>query len=741
MKTKLFFTSIICLAISITELAAQGEYKPATGVSVSVAGNTIRNPWVGGFNAPIFSAIDLNGDGIKDLFVFDREGDRMSTYINNGTANQVDYVYAPQYKKKFPKDMHGFVMLKDFNCDGKEDIFTYSYAGGMMVYRNDFSIQSGLKFNLTYPLVNSKYGTITANLYVASVNLPALVDVDSDGDLDVLTFPVSGNFVEYHQNQGMELYGRCDTLVYQLIPSCWGNFGLSGTSNTGILGVSCRIANPQPPPAIDKLVQVQHSGSCMLAVDLDGDIDYELLNGDILGNNILALYNGGTPAVANITSQDDSFPSYNTPVNLVTFPAPYYFDVNNDGNNDFVVAPCISGPSENFNNIWYYRNTTNNSSNVFNLQKKRFLVDEMIEVGTGANVVFHDVNADGLKDMIIGNYGYYSDVLPFKSSLSYYRNSGTATTPSYEFVTDDFGGFLTLGLTGLAPAFGDVDNDGDADLMLGNTDGNIVYYTNTAGAGNIPVYSLTQTSLLNNVGGIIDVGQFSAPQLVDVNKDGKIDLLIGEKSGNINYYENTGSAGSPEFTLSNANFGGVLVNNSLSLYGYSYPCLYDSAGVSQLLVGAVNGYIYQYNNIDNNVNGNFTLVDSMYYGILEPQRITVSVADINNDGKNEILTGNNAGGVTLYKWDSSTGIASPDDDSNNFLIYPNPATNELFVKFNSPLNVEREIAIFDITGRLVDTKSTFLNVVHFEFNNLSSGVYHCRVIEGNHVSSTKFIVQ
>jgi hypothetical protein len=732
---------MLVLAGQVTYSYGQGKYIPATDISVLVSGNQIRNPWTGGFNAPIFSEIDLNGDGVMDLFVFDREGNRISTFINNGTPNQVDYVYAPEYKAKFPKDMHDWTLLRDFDCDGKMDIFTYSWSGGMTVYRNDYTVQGGLKFNLAYNLVNSKYGTITANLYVASVNLPALVDVDFDGDLDVLTFPVTGNFVEFHQNKAKELFNRCDTLVFHLHPSCFGNFGLSGSCNCGILNAGCRLAEHQVPPMVETAQHGAHSGSCMIAVDIDGDADYDILNGDILGDNMLLLVNGGNSTTANMTSQDTAFPSYNVPVDLFTFPAPYYFDVNNDGNKDFVVAPCISGPAENFNNVLYYQNTTNNTTNVFDFQQNRFLVDQMIEVGSGANVTFHDVDSDGLTDMVIGNFGYYSPTLPFVSGLAYYRNTGTATNPVYSMITDNFGGFFSLGLTGLSPAFGDLDNDGDADLLLGNTDGTMVYYTNTAGPGNFPSYTLAQAALLNNAGSVIDVGQFSTPQIIDVNRDGLPDLLIGERNGNLNYYQNTGSASVPQFTLISDAFGGVLVNNWLSLYGYSYPCLYDSAGVYRLLVGAVNGYLYQYDNIDNNLSGTFTLTDSTAYNIFEPSRSTVAVKDITNDGRIEILVGNNAGGVTLYKFDTSSGIAGPNSPLQNFVLYPNPATSELFIRFNTQQAINRNISLFDITGRLVDHKTSYSNVVLFDVSDLPSGMYQCRVIENGMVTFTKFLVQ
>lgn len=716
---------VLFIALPSVLNAQNGEYVPAVNIPVSHNGSPIENPWVGGFNAPIFSEIDMDGDGIKDLFVFDREGYRITTYINNGSPGQVDYVHAPQYRKKFPAGLHDWVILKDYNCDGKEDLFTYSYSGGMTVYRNDYTPQGGLKFNLVYTLVNSKYGNITANLYVASVNLPALTDVDNDGDLDVLTFPVSGSFVEFHRNKAVEQFGTCDTLVYQLDPNCFGNFGLSGFANEALLNVGCRMALPGDDTQLDPDIsaRVQHAGSCMIALDIDGDGDKDLMNGDILGNNMLLVYNGGSTAGALMTSQDDSFPSYDDPVDLVTFPAPYYLDVNNDGNKDFIVAPCISGPSENYNNVLYYTNTTNNTSNVFSFIQDRFLVDEMIEVGSGANVVFQDVDKDGLMDIVVGNYGYYTTTPPFQSGLSYYRNTGSATSPSFNLVTQDLANISQIGLTGIAPAFGDLDSDGDDDLVIGNSDGTLLLYSN-----NGTTYTLSQPSMSTANGTAIDVGSNSAPQLFDVNKDGKLDLVVGERAGTLNYYENTGTPSVPSFTLATSSFGGVLVNNAFSLYGYSYPFMYDSAGVTQLLVGAVNGYIYQYNNIDNNLLGTFSLVDSMYHGIFEPQRITVASRDITGDGIREILTGNYAGGVTLYSYDSTTSVAEYASPLVQFQLYPNPASDQVVLRFaeNAPAD-QRTIRFIDVTGREVLSMQSERNTVRIPVSEWSNGMYRCVV--------------
>jgi hypothetical protein len=740
MNLKSVLTVSIIFLFSVSTASAQGEYLIDSTIPVSHNGNTIKNPWTGGFNAPIFSEIDLNGDGIKDLFVFDKEGNRITTYINNGTANTVDYQLAPEYKKKFPQDLHDWVLLKDYNCDGREDIFTYSYAAGMTVYRNDYSTGTGLVFSVAYSLVNSKYGSVTANLYVASVNLPALVDVDYDGDLDVLTFPVSGNFVEYHVNKGMELFNKCDTLVYQIDPNCFGNFGLSGVSNTAILNVACRQSDPQPPVINKEEITNLHTGSCMIALDIDGDFDRDLINGDILGSNLLMLTNGGDSTSANMVNQDTAFPSYDLPLNMITFPSPYYIDVNNDGNKDLVVAPCITASAENFNNVWFYRNTTNNNTNVFNFQQNRFLSDEMIEVGSGANVSFTDVDSDGLMDLMVGNYGYFNSTGMYESGIAYYHNNGSAAAPSYELITIDYANLFSLPVTSVDPAFGDIDNDGDVDMILGNSDGTLIYYQNTAGQGNIPVYILAFGALQDNNGNIIDVGTYSSPQIVDVNADGKPDMLIGEKTGTINYYENTGTASSPQFGLSNSMFGGVNVTTGLSIYGYSNPCLYDSAGSWQLLVGSTSGYIYQYNHIDNNINGTFTLVDSMYYNIHEATRSTIDVADINNDGVKELIVGNYAGGVSMYKFQASSHLPESNHSSDNFKLFPNPVSDELYIKFNSPAGAARNIAVIDITGRIVESGTTFDNVVIMNAKKMAAGIYQCRVIEGSTVTTVKFVV-
>ena len=158
-KNYLFLLSIALVAnLKVTF----SQYTPNLTIPVTSSGNPYLLAWAGGFDAVSFLPIDLNGDGIKDLFTFEKTGasntfHRYSTFINNGTPNVPDYHYEPSWADKFPALMSHWVIAVDFNCDGKEDLFTYNYPnGGMKAYRNDFD-STGLKFVLEFSPVQSVY--------------------------------------------------------------------------------------------------------------------------------------------------------------------------------------------------------------------------------------------------------------------------------------------------------------------------------------------------------------------------------------------------------------------------------------------------------------------------------------------------------------------------------------------------------------------------------------------------------
>jgi hypothetical protein len=94
---------------------------------------------------------------------------------------------------------------------------------------------------------------------------------------------------------------------------------------------------------------------------------------------------------------------------LNSFPCTFNLDVDNDGFKDLVASPNAIAGSENYQSVWYYKNASSTPTVNFVFQKKNFLQEDMIELGEGAYPVLFDADADGKKDLIVGNLGYYID--------------------------------------------------------------------------------------------------------------------------------------------------------------------------------------------------------------------------------------------------------------------------------------------------------------------------------------------
>ena len=177
----------MCLFTSQAQLLTRSN-----NTLVVANGFELPNAWAGGFNAPQFSTIDVNGDGLKDIFTFDRIGARISIFLNTGTINgQTYYSYTREFNDSFPDGLVNWVLLRDFNCDGKEDIFANSQsqikcwknvsASGVLAFE---PVNNGSPIQADYDFGNP----FTAPIYTVSVDIPAIEDYDGDGDLDIFTF-------------------------------------------------------------------------------------------------------------------------------------------------------------------------------------------------------------------------------------------------------------------------------------------------------------------------------------------------------------------------------------------------------------------------------------------------------------------------------------------------------------------------------------------------------------------------
>jgi len=704
-----------------------------------------QNPWAGGLNSPQFSAIDLNGDGIKDLFVYERDvaekNGSVLTFLNGGTADSIDYTYAPEYQSNFPGILN-WVLLADYNCDGREDIFTWM-PGGIKVYRNDYDIINGLSFTLVtetnapWSPALTTTGTVPSNLYVSQFDLPAIADIDDDGDLDILCFCLGCESVEFNRNYSMENYGTCDSLEYVIENKCWGEFAEDVFNNNINLGVTCKTGKTG-----GHLEELKHpGGSSMLALDMDGDQDKELVISNIASNEMDLLINGGDINNASMVTVASNFPGNSSKVDISVFPAAYYLDVDNDGLKDLIAAPNTTGSVRNFNSAWYYKNEGLVNAPIFNFIQNDFMQGEMIEVGEGAYPVFFDHNADGLLDLVVGNFGYWNNSGTFSGELSLYENTGTAAMPEFELITRDYHGFSSLGLNGLYPAFGDLDGDGDLDMVLGEYDGKLHYFDNTAGAGNTATFVLSEANYKG-----IDVGQFATPQLVDVNRDGDLDLIIGERGGRIEYYENIGTALAPNFVSIPTNdfFGGVDMMPSCCT-GYNVPFLtpIDTSGEYYLFTAGEDGWIHLYGNVEDDLAGTFGLADSTVGNIDLGLRTSISGADINGDGALELVIGNYRGGLEIFTLEGSAVIGIPGSVTNGsqLNIYPNPSSGFFILENNTQNASIGAYRVKDFLGRSVVAKWKLnAQAIQLDLTCCQAGVYFVEVFLSNGKRHTEKLI-
>ena len=751
-KEKILYLTIIIL-FSFQSLFGQLSFRNPNNTKAPIVQNeskiTYAFPWAGGMNSCQFNEIDLNLDGINDLMVFDRNGDRIMTFLNGGTSGEVDYTYAPEFVQNFP-ELSDWVILADYNMDGKADIFTYSPGwAGMKVYKN--TSDQELSFTIEVePYLKSFQGGGYVNILVTYADYPGISDIDNDGDLDILTFWGLGSFVEMHKNLSMEKYGIPDSLDFEETSSCWGYFAENDESNELYLDTCNFKKNGTLDPRntfLENGKKDRHTGSTFLLLDLDNDNDKDLLLGDVDYPNLVELINGGDSEEAYMTSFDTLFPAYDKPINLFSMPLGSYLDIDNDNIKDLIVSPFDPSPitSRNAHSVQLYKNGGTNEMPDFISTQNDFLQEDMIDVGSGSCPILFDYNNDGLQDLFISNFGYYMYSYyasgaflksVYWANIALYKNTGTQSEPEFSRITNNFADLHSLHLRGLYPTFGDLDGDGDADMLVGHEDGSLLFFENTATTSDTMEFAPPIENYRD-----IDVGMFSAPQLIDLNSDNLPDLAIGKQDGQLSYYENEGTISNPQFTLITDFLGGVNVTDSTVSYtGHSTPQFFrNTENKLELLVGSERGKIYYFKDIEGNLEGSFTESDSLFLLIGDDafemdmgMRSAAAISDLNNDGWQDLITGNYSGGLNYFTGSALPGVhglSQTNKNSFDISVFPNPATEKINIHLSGlSENNKFLVELSDIFGRhelstTIEGKTSF----EIQLQDTPPGIYILKV--------------
>ncbi|MBP7478589.1 MAG: T9SS type A sorting domain-containing protein, partial [Chitinophagales bacterium] len=581
-------------------------------------------------------------------------------------------------------------------------------------------------------------------------DIPAIADIDRDGDMDILAISLLDNKVSLYKSMVKEKKLSMDSLDYKYQALCWGKFSmqympLEMLKNTCGSDTIDAIAPPKTPNAGSR-----HGGNSLWVFDEDKDNDYEILIGDVSYNYALYGKNNGSLKAAKMLESSIVYPSYSKPIDKL-FPMGYWMDVDNDGNRDMIVTAHDQALNQGNKKAAFYKNIPKGDTSKFIYQTDSFMFDHLLDFGKAARPVFIDYNFDSLMDIVVSNDFNFDTPSNLYSTFSLFKNTGTKKFPKYTLINSNYANIKSQWTYNVHPCFGDLNRDTIPDLLFG-TGGGKLYYAQGVKVNNELTFPNIQI-LLPQLNDMIH----AHPHLADINSDGKLDLLVGDLDGNIHYIPGLASPAWPFFDTSKVNtrLGNINVADSVKeIYFdlYASPTVYsiDSTKTSYLFVSNVSGEIFQFKiDLDSLSKGSFKRVSKDLIPDRFKERTNIAMADLNSDGAMEILIGTESGGLNLYsfaKFDSTADTVIIIEEPNHihqfatakYAVYPNPTSGLIHIRLAE--NQFAHIEIYDEVGKMCFAKRVE-SMDAISFTDLPKGLYIMRIRMGDEVFHEKIMVE
>lgn len=726
------------------ELSVQAQWaiEFEQDIPVIQENENLKFAWAGGLNSGQYYNIDLNLDGQQDLVVFDRTSDQFIPFISQ---NQ-EFVYAPEYSLRLPENINSWVVFADYDGDGKKDLFTASGKRSITVYHN-ISDNEQLRWELVAdPLATTGFSGFEVAIQINPSDIPAISDIDGDGDLDIITYNVNGRGnLEYYQNQSVE-NENLGVLAFEAKDDNWGQVKECGCGQFAFEGQSCDAINSRQN---NNSRQLHVGGKTLLALDVDGDGDKDILSSDEGCGDLYLLENVGDQQTALFTTFSTNYPEEIPEELSISFPAAFYVDATHDGIKDLVIAPNtngeISGGADMRNSSWLYENIGTEQSPEFKFRQRNFLQAAMIDVGENAVPTLADYDADGDQDLFIAHRGsVYED--GYYGGIYLYENTGSDTEASYTYITSDYLGLSQWKLQQLHIYFEDINGDGQKDLLLSGAESSFsstaVFYwiANQAISGQMPwEFEPEQRESLP-----LNFHPADQLEFTDADNDGDVDVFIAKQEGNLEYYQNQSSQALPDWELVAESAGGIsssIFNRNLSIVLYDF----DGDGAEDLLSSDASGTMLLYPDFISKLEEEaipdtvITRLDNQMKAVEIDNRVRLAAAKIDESAKTYIFVGSPQGGVRLM-----SHSAGQQAEEQVLLVFPNPtllSDSEVRVRSDDSI---KWLQMISMNGAVLtefkpenDLQEVTLNIA-----GLARGIYLIRIWNTNgKVSARKLMVK
>jgi hypothetical protein len=619
-------------------------------------------PFFGGLDQPIPQLVDVDADGDLDLFVQEELGAVMHLE-NVGTSRSPTFEWRTGQFEGI--DVRGWYHLADVDGDDDIDLLTQGGPASIRLYLNE-GTRADPEYRLAFDVLTDTDGQVVESEPGA---LPFVYDVDCDDLPDLMLGRLAGTISRY------EFQPRPSPLPPNVVfveDRYQGIEIISGGSK--------------------RLESSLHGANALAFHDMDLDGAPDLLWGDFFEQNVIYLESEGTCQNTDLQRRTSTYMRDGTDTLWTSgFNAPRPSDLDGDGFADLLVG-VLGGAfvpaTTSVENLYLLKG----SPPTFELQTRRLLSG--IDVTSESTPTVGDVNNDGLLDLLIGDRvdPATASSPPVRARLHYLAGTSQESV-SFTEMTDDFLG-LTDGVY-YAPALGDVDGDGDDDLVVGAGDGTLRFLENDGRREEISFFRR------DDVLAGIDVGSNSAPAIADIDGDGDADLLVGTSVGSVELLENVDETG-PTFERR-----GPLAGVGVGQFGKPAAADVDGDGDTDLFVGTGNNGLFLYTNESSESSPLFTSppapVEVLFARYLAP-----ATADPDRDGDIDLFVGGRAGGLAFYR-NTSTGVGREQPSERAGIgvhlgePYPNPAEDRVWLRVSGgPFPVV--VTIFDTIGRQVDSQ-------------------------------------